>query len=99
MTQKSMNGRQQADALARLAKPLNTEQNAPAESAWQPDQLGGIKVGDYVRLPNVDAPLLVIDLADPVLILQSPSGHQLRAGWRAVSRVRTKADISGPDAA
>jgi hypothetical protein len=66
---------------ARLAEP------------WQPDQLGGIRPGDYVRLPNVDAPLLVIDLADPLLILQSPSGHQLRAGWQAVTRIRTRDQI------
>ena len=86
MSAKPLNGRQQADALAKLAEP------------WRPDQLGGIRVGDFVKLPNVDAPLLVIDLADPLLILQSPSGHQLRAGWQAVSKVRTRSEIaeSGP---
>ena len=75
------NGREQTNALARLAEP------------WKPTELAGFKVGDYVRLPNVDAPLLVIDLADPVLILQSPSGHQLKAGWRAVTKIRTHKEI------
>ncbi len=70
---------------------LNSEQRAPA---WQPDQLAGFKVGDQVRLPSLAVPLKVIDLAPPaLLILESPSGHQLRAGWRACAKVRTRADM------
>ena len=72
-----MNGREQTEALAKLA-------------GYKPDTLGGIRIGDCVRLPNVDVPLRVIDLADPLLILESPSGHQLRAGWRAVTKLPTR---------
>ena len=68
---------------------LNSAQRAPA---WQPDQIGGIRVGDFVKLPSVDAPLQVIELADPLLILRSPSGRDVRAGWRACTKIRTRAD-------
>ena len=69
---------------------LNAAQHAPA---WQPDELAGFKVGDMVRLPSIDCALQVIDLQPPaLLILRAPSGHELRAGWRAVSKVRTRAD-------
>ena len=69
---------------------LNSAQHAPA---WQPDNLAGIKVGDYVRLPAIAVPLQVIAINDPLLTLQAPSGHQLRAGWRAVTRIRTRDQI------
>lgn len=85
-------GRGQADEMA---KPLNPDQRAPADQSWRPDSLGGIKVGDLVRLPNIAAAFQVVELADPLLILQSPSGHRLRAGWRAVTKQRTRADIEG----
>ena len=87
MTRKSMNGREQTDALAKLAKP------------WQPDELAGFRVGDHVRLPAIDCPLIVVGFQMPsVLILRAPSGRELRAGWQAVSKVRTRAEIaeSGP---
>lgn len=74
-------GKQQVEAMARLAG-----------SEWKPDNLAGIRVGDYVELPNINARLKVIDLADPLLILEAPSGHQLKAGWRQVRRVQTQAD-------
>lgn len=63
---------------------LNSEQNAPA---WQPSELGGIKVGDAVRLPSIDCTFEVIALADPMLVLKAPSGREIRAGWRAVTRL------------
>ena len=69
-----MNGRDQTTALAKLTG-----------DQFKPDHLAGIRVGDCVRLPNVDVPLRVIGLQDPLLILESPSGHQVRAGWRAVT--------------
>lgn len=75
-----------------MAKLMNSEQRAPAADQWQPDHLAGFKVGDYVTLPNINTRFRVIDLADPLLILESPSGHQLRAGWRAVRRVKTQTD-------
>ena len=68
---------------------LNAAQHAPA---WQPDELAGFRVGDHVNLPSIAVPLRVVGLADPVLILESPSGHTLRAGWQAVTRIRTRAD-------
>lgn len=77
---KSMNGREQVNALSRLAEP------------FKPDNLAGFRVGDHVRLPSIDVPMQVVGLADPLLILQSPSGHQLRAGWQAVTKIRTRAD-------
>ncbi len=54
-----MNGRDQVNAMRKIA-------------GYQPDNLAGIRMGDQVRLPNIDAPLQVIGLADPLLILESP---------------------------
>lgn len=72
---------------------LNSEQSAPADQAWQPDHLAGFRVGDAVTLPNVAVVLEVIGLQPPaLLILRAPSGHELRAGWRAVTRIRTRAE-------
>ena len=72
------NGMEQVEAMAKLA------------GEWKPDNIAGIKVGDYVELPNINARFEVVGLADPLLILESPSGHQLRAGWRAVRRCKTQ---------
>ena len=70
------NGLQQAAAMAKLAG-----------DEWKPDQLAGFRIGDRVRLPTVSTPLTVIDLQPPaLLVLQSDRGHQLRAGWKAVTR-------------
>lgn len=69
------NGREQVEQYARL---------------WKPDHIGGIRVGDYVRLPNVECAFEVIELADPTLILKAPSGKQIKAGWAAVKRVPTR---------
>lgn len=70
---------------------LNAAQHAPA---WQPDELAGFRIGDMVRLPSIDCALQVIDLQPPaLLILKAPSGHELRAGWRACTRVRSRAEI------
>lgn len=64
----------------------------------RPDSLAGFKVGDQVRLPNIVAALEVIDLQPPsLLILRAPSGHELRAGWRVVQRIRTRAEIGSGD--
>ena len=72
----------QVEAMAKLAKP------------WQPDHLAGFKVGDFVKLPNIAAPLEVIELNPPsLLVLRAPSGHELKAGWRAVTKIRTRAEI------
>jgi hypothetical protein len=54
---------------------------------WQPDTLGGIRVGDAVRLPNIEAVFEVVAINDPTLTLRAPSGREVRAGWRAVTRV------------
>ena len=79
-----MSGLSQTTPLAKLAG-----------KDWRPDQLAGFKVGDFVRLPNIAATLQVIDLQPPaMLILRAPSGHELRAGWRAVERIRTRNEIS-----
>jgi hypothetical protein len=54
---------------------------------WQPDQLGGFRVGDRVRLPNIEAVFEVVAISDPLLTLRAPSGREVRAGWQAVTRV------------
>jgi len=69
---------------------LNSEQRAPASAKCQPDELAGFRVGDAVRLPNLECTFEVIGLADPLLILRAPSGRELKAGWRNVQRVRTR---------
>ena len=76
-----MNGKDETQAMAKLAG-----------DQWRPDNLAGFKVGDYVELPNINARFEVVGLADPLLVLESPSGHQLRAGWRAVRRVQIRTD-------
>ena len=73
-----MNGKEQMMAMAELAKP------------WQPKELGGFQVGDAVRLPSIDCIFEVTGLADPFLVLRSPSGREVKAGWRAAERVRQK---------
>jgi hypothetical protein len=78
-----MDGKQQMKAMTKLAS-----------DQFKPDQLAGFRVGDQVRLPNIAAALEVIDLQPPaVLILRAPSGHELRAGWRAVTKIRTRQQI------
>jgi hypothetical protein len=67
-----MNGREQVEQYSKL---------------WQPDQIGGIRIGDAVRLPSIEATFEVIGIADPLLILRAPSGREVRAGWQAVRRV------------
>ena len=69
------NGKTEVEAMRKLA------------GEWKPDNLAGFRIGDRVRLSTVSTPLTVIDLQPPaLLILQSERGHQLRAGWRAVTR-------------
>lgn len=74
-----------------MAKFMNSEQQAPAQTS-----LAGFSVGDHVRLPNLDCTLIVIGFQPPsVLVLRAPSGRELRAGWAAVSRIRTRSEIEG----
>jgi hypothetical protein len=68
-------GRKQAEAYAKLAKP------------WRPSEIGGIKIGDAVRLPNLECTFEVVAISDPLVTLRAPSGREVRAGWRAVTRV------------
>ena len=76
---------------------LNSEQRAPA---FEPDNLAGFRIGDHVTLPNIAATFRVIGFQAPaLLILQAPSGREVRAGWQAVAKVRTRTEINGPDAA
>lgn len=70
-----MNGRDQTEAMRQLAEP------------WKPDQIGGIKIGDAVRLPSIDCVFKVIAINDPVVTLRAPSGREVRAGWRSVTRL------------
>lgn len=94
------NGKEQVDAMARLAKPLNTEQNAPADQAWQPDELAGFRVGDLVDLPTIGR-CEVIDLIPPSLLkLRTSTGTKLKAGWMACNRTRIKRprNVSSPGA-
>lgn len=60
------------------------------DQTYKPDQLAGYCIGDAVRLPGIDAILQVVALNPPALLtLKAPSGRQLQAGWRAVSRAAT----------
>ena len=70
-----MNGREQVERYSEL---------------WKPSELGGIRIGDAVRLPNIDCTFEVIALDDPLLILRAPSGRELKAGWRSVSRAHQR---------
>lgn len=70
-----MNGKDQAEHYAELAKP------------WQPDHIGGIRIGDAVKLPSIDAVFEVVGIADPIVTLRAPSGREVRAGWRSVTRL------------
>jgi len=63
---------------------MTDEQKAPA---WQPSEIGGICVGDAVRLPSIDCTFQVVGIHDPLVILRSPSGREIRAGWQAVTKV------------
>lgn len=79
-----MNGHEQTEAYAQL---------------WQPDQLAGFRIGDHVTLPNIAATFRVAGFQPPaLLILTAPSGKEVRAGWQAVRRVRTRAEIREPAA-
>lgn len=77
-----MNGLEQVAAMSELAKEQPKE--------WKPDQIGNIRLGDAVRLPSIGCIFEVIGLADPLLVLRAPSGREVKAGWRAVQRVRRK---------
>lgn len=69
---------------------------AQSATALKPDHLAGFRIGDHVRLPSIDAALIVTGLRPPsVLVLRAPSGAELRAGWQAVQRVRARSDIEG----
>lgn len=51
----------------------------------------GFDLGDAVRLPGIEAVFEVIDLSDPSLVgLRAPSGRMCRAGWRVISKLKTK---------
>lgn len=68
-------GREQVEQYARL---------------WQPDELGGIRIGEAVRLPSIDCTFEVVGINDPLLILRAPSGKEIKAGWQAVQKLSTK---------
>ena len=72
-----MNGTEQVKALAKLA-------------GYMPENLGGIRIGDTVRLPSIAEPLQVVQLADPLVTLRTPNGKELKAGWRAVQKTNLK---------
>lgn len=69
------NGKTEVETMAKLAG-----------NEWRHEHLAGFRIGDRVRLPTVNSPLTVIDFQPPsLLVLESDRGHQLRAGWRAVT--------------
>jgi hypothetical protein len=93
-----MDGKQQAQALAKLASTAKLdhdpnsdhEQNVEHAQHWQPDQLAGFRIGDAVRLPNLDCTFEVIGFDNSLLTLRSPSGREIKAGWRVASKVRQR---------
>ena len=55
------------------------------------EKRNGFTLGDAVRLPGIEAVFEVIDLSDPSLVgLRAPSGRTCRAGWRVISKLKTK---------
>ena len=64
---------------------LNSEQKAPA---FEPDHLAGFKIGDAVRLPNIECTFEVVGFADPLVILRAPSGREVKAGWQSLTKIR-----------
>ena len=57
----------------------------------QIESRNGFDLGDAVRLPGIEAVFEVIDLSDPSLVgLRAPSGRTCRAGWRVISKLKTK---------
>ena len=80
-----------------MSKLLKSDQQAPNDK-WQLDNLAGYRIGDLVRLPSVKGALEVTGLKPPsLLILRTPTGTTVQAGWRAVERVRIKRRINRPD--
>ena len=69
------------------------DENRSSEGLQCERPLAGFRIGDHVRLPSIDCTFEVIGLADPLLVLRAPSGRELRAGWRAVQRIRTRSEI------
>ena len=87
-----MDGKEQVAIMAKLMNA--TEQT----ETWQPSELAGFRVGDLVRLPNIKGALEVTALKPPsLLILRTPTGATVQAGWKAVERVRMKRRINRPD--
>ena len=70
-----MNGREQANAMAKLA------------GSWQPDSLAGIKVGDLVDLPTLGRCEVVALLPPSLLKLRNGTGAEFKAGWRQCQKV------------
>ena len=59
------------------------------DQGWR--ERNGFKLHDAVRLPNIDCVFEVCDLTDESLVgLKSPSGRIVRAGWRVISKLKTK---------
>lgn len=77
-----MNGTEQTEMMAKLS--------SSADNAWQPTELGGFKVGEPVKLSGIDTLFEIVRLNDPLVVLRAPSGRELTAGWRALTRVRRK---------
>ena len=66
---------------------LNSEQQAPASAAWQPDELGGFRVGDLIDLPTIGR-CEVVELLPPSLLrLMTSTGAVLKAGIHACRKV------------
>lgn len=60
-----------------------------ASGAARPSNVNGLKVGDAVRLPGIDAIFQVVSLSDRNSVtLRAPSGQTVWAGWRVLQRVK-----------
>lgn len=54
-------------------------------------QRNGFELHDAVKLPGVACVFEVVDLTDPSLVgLRAPSGKLIKAGWRVISKLKTK---------
>ena len=68
-------GKEQTEQYAELAKP------------WQPSEIGGIRLGDAVKLPSIEATFEVVAINDPLVTLRAPSGKEIRAGWQCLLKL------------
>ena len=72
------NGREQADALARLAEP------------WKPSELAGFRVGDLCDVPSLGRCRITALIPPSLVELQTEQGGRCKCGWRVIQKVSAR---------